>query len=141
MGRIPQSPLEQKEQSVIPSIPITEWLAAGVGLTLIIVAIASLLYHALTKHETPPSIQISVLSIEKQENRYLVRICAKNTGHTTAAQLAIEGIVTPSGGSEERSQLTLDYLPGGSERTAALFFHVDPRTSEFRIRPLGYQDP
>jgi uncharacterized protein (TIGR02588 family) len=70
-----------------------------------------------------------------------VRIRVENAGDTTAAQLAIEGALKPPSGEEEKSEITIDYVPGRSERSGALFFKSNPVNSDLQIRPLGYEKP
>jgi uncharacterized protein (TIGR02588 family) len=73
---------------------------------------------------------------------HLVEVRAINERRATASRLKHEGVlVGRDGAAIERSQTTLDYLPGRSERAGGLFFTRDPRDLDLRLRPPGYVRP
>lgn len=122
-------------------IAFIEWLTAAFGLLTVLAAIGLLSYYAISGSGSHPNVSISVLAIIPQSTGHLVRIRVANAGTMTAAQLAIEGTLSTAGGAEEQSQVTLDYLPGRSEREAGLFFTGDPRKGRLEIRATGFQNP
>jgi uncharacterized protein (TIGR02588 family) len=129
------------DHAAAPDIPVAEWIAAALGLAIVLIAIAFLSYQAIHGASLPPEITVAVRSIEPQQSGYLVQARVINTGRATASQLIVEGTLMTTTGEEQRSQVTLDYLPGGSERRAGLFFTTDPRKGKLQIRAIGYQDP
>ena len=122
-------------------IPPAEWAAAAMGLLIVLAALALLLVEAVRGSESPPHIRVSVLAVEAQEGGYLVRLHVTNRGGTTAAQLVVEGALTPREGETQRSQVTLDYVPARSMRGAGLFFKTDPNKGQLEVRAIGYQEP
>ena len=127
-------------------IPRSEWATAAVGLVIVVAILAALVHRAVFTADTPPKITIKVLAIEAQPSGYLVRTRVTNGGTMTAAQVVIEGVVTAGvvnteSGREERSQVTIDYVPAGSERNAGLMFSMDPRRGQLQVRTVGFQDP
>ncbi len=122
-------------------IPRSEWATAAVGLVIVVAILAALAHRAVFTADTPPKITITVLAIEAQQSGYLVRTRVTNGGTMTAAQVVIEGVVTIESEREERSQVTIDYVPAGSERIAGLMFSMDPRRGQLQVRTVGFQDP
>jgi uncharacterized protein (TIGR02588 family) len=122
-------------------IPTLEWIVGGVGLLLITGVIAFMLYHAITGIDSPPDVNVSVVSIRQNRSGYLVMIKARNYGGTTAEGTVIEGELKKGSQVLERSHTTLDYSPPGSEKELGLFFRQDPRLFQLQIRPLGYEEP
>ena len=133
---------DQEERRQQPQdVPATEWAAALIGVIIISAALIALLYEGAGRSASPPQIRISVLSVEPRERGYLVQMRVANTGTSTAAQLVVEGTLIPGVGQEENRQITIDYVPGGSERRAGLFFTSDPNKGQLEIVAVGYQDP
>ena len=128
------------EETPAQQIPTAEWAIAALGLAIVVVALASLIHEAVSGETSLPEITISVMSIQSRQTGHLVQLQVRNTGEETAAELVIEGVLLTKGG-EERSQITLDYVPGGSKREAGLFFKSNPREADLQIRPLGYRNP
>lgn len=122
-------------------IPLLEWIIGGAGFLLITGVIAFLLFHAITGIDSPPDVNVSVVSIRQNRSGYLVTVKARNYGGSTAEGLVIEGELKQGSRVLERSHTTVDYSPPGSEKQAGLFFTRDPRQFDLQIRPLGYEDP
>ena len=126
-------------------VPRSEWATAAVGLVIVVAMLAALVHRAVFIADTPPKITITVLAIEAQQSGYLVRTRVTNGGTMTAAQVVIEGVVTTElggrSGREERSQVTIDYVPAGSERNAGLMFSADPRRGQLQVRTIGFHNP
>jgi uncharacterized protein (TIGR02588 family) len=115
--------------------------AAAIGLMIVLAALALLLIESVRGSVSPPHIRFSVLAVEAQEGGYLVRLRITNRGGSTAAQLVVEGALTPPDGATQRSQITLDYVPARSVRAAGLFFTSDPSKGHLAVRAIGYQEP
>ena len=122
-------------------IPLLEWIIGGVGFLLITSVIAFLLYHAITGIDSPPDVNVSIVSIQQNRSGYLVRVKARNDGGSTAEGVVIEGELKKGSQVLERSETTVDYSPPGSEKEFGLFFTRDPRQFELQIRALGYENP
>lgn len=118
-----------------------EWIAAAVGAALVFGAVGMMLHEAVTRPDTPPRVEVTVDTVVAQPTGYLVRIRARNRGHSTAAALEIEGELIADTGTVQTSRTTIDYLPERTARTAGLFFEHDPRLFTLRLRAVGYDDP
>ncbi|MDQ3088505.1 MAG: TIGR02588 family protein [Acidobacteriota bacterium] len=121
--------------------PVWEWIIAAVGLILVVAALGTTLYRAVTEESTPPILEISVKAIVPTSNGYLVEFRVKNTGNQTAAALTIEGELKRGAESVETSTASLAYAPANSQREGGLFFTKNPNEFELNIRALGYEKP
>ncbi len=133
---------EKKEnQERQKETPVWEWIIAAVGLILVVAALGTTLYRAVTEESTPPILEISVKAIVPTSNGYLVEFRVKNTGNQTAAALTIEGELKRGAESVETSTASLAYAPANSQREGGLFFTKNPNEFELKIRALGYEKP
>ncbi len=133
---------EKKEnQERQKETPVWEWIIAAVGLILVVAALGTTLYRAVTEESTPPILEISVKAIVPTSNGYLVEFRVKNTGNQTAAALTIEGELKRGAESVETSTASLAYAPANSQREGGLFFTKNPNEFELNIRALGYEKP
>ena len=130
----------QKQQEK-DTIPIWEWIVAGVGLVLVASVIGFLIYEAFTGKRLPPDVKLSVDSVVEIRNGVLVRITAVNEGGMTAEGVIVEAELRSGTEPVERSRTTIDYLPPRSEKRAGLFFTRDPRQLDLQVRSLGYEEP
>ena len=113
-----------------------EWIAAGLGLLLILGVAAVIARDAFNgSADMAPDVEVVVRGQQRVGDRWLVRFDAQNRSPVTAAQVTIEGTL-PGG---ETSTATIDYIPGRSTRGGGLVFSTQPR--DVRLRPLGFQDP
>jgi uncharacterized protein (TIGR02588 family) len=118
-----------------------EWLAAAIGLALLVFAIAVIGSEAIRGESAqPPSIQVKATRIIAQEKGYLVEFEATNATSGTAAAVTIEGELTKATASETATA-TLDYVAGNATVKGGLFFAADPRGGGLQLRALGYQEP
>jgi uncharacterized protein (TIGR02588 family) len=99
------------------------------------------IYNAITASNSPPDIDVALVSVQQNRNGYLAIVLARNHGGSTAKGLVVEGEVTNGAQVLERSQTTLDYAPPKSEKQAGLFFTLDPRRYQLKLRALGYEEP
>lgn len=118
-----------------------EWVAAGIGLVLLLASLGFLLHDAWTGNGQPPAPVVSVVGIEPQEGRFLVRLRVSNRSHETAAALRVEGELRRGGEVVERSDLELEHLPGQSSREGGLFFREDPRALQLVLSARSYRHP
>jgi uncharacterized protein (TIGR02588 family) len=118
-----------------------EWVAAAVSTVLVLAVVGYLLYDAVARPRTPPSVQVRADTVLQADGLWLVRFRAANAGHETAAALKVEGVLMRADSSVETSEAVLDYVPGRSVRHGGLFFRHDPRAYRLELRALGYQEP
>ncbi len=122
--------------------PMLEWAAAGIGLALIIALVFVISREALREREAePPSIEIKLGAIRQSASGYMVAFEAINRANGTAAALTVEGTVASGQQIIERSQATIDYVPGHGRAGGGLFFSHDPRRYALSARATGFQDP
>jgi uncharacterized protein (TIGR02588 family) len=124
-----------------PAVPLLEWIVAGLGVLLVGGAIAFLLYHSMTRGQTPPDLRAVAERVLDLDHGYVVQFRARNEGGSAAAEVTIEGELVAPDGRTERAVAVLDYLPPRSDREGALLFTVDPRQGELRLRATGYAKP
>jgi uncharacterized protein (TIGR02588 family) len=123
------------------AVPLLEWIVGGLGAVLVGGAIAFLVYHSLTRDQTPPDVRVVTQRVLDLQNGYLVQFRASNLGGSAAAELTIEGELAGPDGATEVSDVVLDYLPPRSDREGGLVFSRDPRIGQLSLRATGYAKP
>lgn len=119
------------------STPALEWLAAALGLAMILFVAAVIGREAMAVEQTQlPAIKVNVLAVTPGPTGFVVAFEAVNQTSGTAAAVAIEG---KSG--EETSTATLDYVAGNASAKGGLFFKQDPRGAPLELRAMGFQTP
>lgn len=121
--------------------PLWEWVAAAVGLLLVLACIGYLTWAAMVHDPGDVVPVVELVSVQPQQGRYLARVRVENRGRAAAAALGIRGVLRRDDELVERSRTHLDYLPGRSAREAALFFERDPRQFQLELAPEGFQVP
>jgi len=116
--------------------PLLEWIAAALGLILILAVMAAIARDAFNPGTgLAPDLTVTATRLRPTGTGFLLEFEARNASPITAAQVTIEGKL-PGG---ETSTATIDYVPGRSTRRGGLYFGEDPRGVELRV--LGFQDP
>lgn len=118
-----------------------QWLAAVLGIVLIVGCLSFLIWEGLGRDDAPPDITLTTIGMVPQRDRWLVTIRAVNHAGSTAARLGAVGELREGGQVVETSETTFDYVPAHSEREAGLFFTRDPAKFELRLRAVGYEQP
>src|SRR5690606_14780802 len=67
-----------------------EWVAAGIGTLLVLAAIGTLGYEGIVRPAGPPEIHLTVDSVTRAGEAYVVEFRARNTGPSTAASLVVQ---------------------------------------------------
>jgi uncharacterized protein (TIGR02588 family) len=114
---------------------------AALGLAFVLGSFALMLREAFTGGKPVAELTITVDEILRSNHGYLVSLVIENKGAATAAALVVEGVLSKGGQEVETSVLTVDYVPAGSRRDAALFFAADPGQGDLAVRPKGYVEP
>lgn len=84
---------------------------------------------------------MNVQRIVPSADGWLVEVAAQNLSAATAAAVQIEGELLDGERVIATSQVTLDYVPGNSERRGGLFFREDPQAHGLKVRAMGYAEP
>lgn len=134
---------DKKDRYIRPGAATSkwEWVAAAVGLVLVLGAIGFIAYNALTAESSVPVVTVEHLSTERNAGGYVVEFRARNSGPSTAASLTISGTLYDGSTEIESSEVTLDYLPPRGKRKGGLIFQTDPAEHELRLEAEGYVDP
>lgn len=121
-------------------IPLAEWIVSAIGLLLVGATVGYMGYAALTLEDSPPDIQVEILSVQPVNNGFLARFRATNHGAQPANEVTIVG-EHGEGAEHEESQAVVDFLPAGSEKGGGLFFLRQPAPEGVTVRATGYQEP
>ena len=130
-----------KDQEKLDEAPIWMWGIGLLGLVLILGSIGFALYEAAVGDSSPPDVTVQVAGIVPAQNGFLVEIRVVNNGGETAAGLTVEGELRNGTEIVETSNITIEYVPSRSERQGGLFFTLDPREYDLRLRAKGYETP
>ncbi|QNM82505.1 TIGR02588 family protein [Sphingomonas sabuli] len=126
---------------VTSAIPVLEWVAAGLGLILILGTFAFLAIEGLRGETSPPLLSVRPVSAERSSDAHLIEIEVENTSDRTAAAVTIEAALKSGERDIETSSATFDYVPGKSTRKGGMLFIRDPRHYRLELRVTGYQNP
>ena len=69
-----------------------------------------------------PDVKLSVDSVLRIRNGYLVRVTATNEGGLTAGGVIVEGELRQGAEPVERGEAVIEFLPARSKKRAGLFF-------------------
>ena len=131
-----------KRQSLRGKTPLLEWIAAAIGLLLILFIVAVIGREAVRQKATqPPVIAIQIGAISPAAGGYVVAFEAVNQANGTAVGVEVEGLLKTGPSVIEHSGVTIDYVPGHGRASAGLFFTHDPHSYALTIRATGFQDP
>jgi uncharacterized protein (TIGR02588 family) len=128
-------------RSEAQAIPTLEWIVGGIGFVIVAGVLGFLLYAAITNDNPLPDVKLSVDTVARLRNGYLVQFTAINEGGLTAQGVTVEGELRSGADVVERSETAIEFLPPGSKKSAGIFFSKDPRQFELKLRPLGYEEP
>lgn len=117
-----------------------EWLVGGIGLVLLVALVVFLAREAATT-ATPPDLVARVDSVSRLSSGWLAHVVVRNRGRETAVSVTVEATLAFPAGDTLRSETTLDYVPGKSERSGGLLFDRDPAAGTLTVRATGYQEP
>ena len=120
--------------------PILEWIAAAIGLIVLLATLGFVGSEAFRPDERPPQIVVERLDVHQTADGYLVRVRAINRGGSAAAQVVVEGELK-GGGERETAEATFDFIADHSSREGGLFFESDPRRGDLALRAKGYAAP
>lgn len=118
-----------------------EWAVAALGLVLVLATIGYLVVDAVSGASSPPDPAVTVVAVQPQGQRFLVRIRVANLGGAPAAGLTVEGKLLKGSEVVEQAQVEIQYLPGHSSQQAGLFFDHDPKALELRLGARSYTEP
>ena len=116
-----------------PAVSPLEWFAAALGALIAIGLLALIGFEAATgPNGGPPDLVVEAERPVPVRAGHVVPISVRNLADATAAVVEIVGGLMAGGSAVETSAATVDYVPGGARRRAALMFARDPAA-----RPLN----
>ena len=118
-----------------PQIPALEWAAAAVG-TLVLLAAFAMLAREGLKESEPVRFEAEVTAAETREGQTYVRLTVRNAGGKPAAEVTL----TASAAGESRD-LSVDFLPGGSERVVGLVLPAGVAAEQVAVTFNGWAEP
>lgn len=121
--------------------PALEWLAAALGLALVLFIASYLGYRGLTDGEGQPEPVAEPLGVTQVPGGFLQIVRIHNRGRQTAAQVALLARLEGPGSDGRERRITLDYVPRGSSREAAFLFTSDPRAARLSVEVEGFAFP
>lgn len=127
--------------SVSRQTPLLEWIAAGVGLVLILATLGVIGAEAFRSDGSPPRFSIRAVAVAPTTGGYLMTIEVRNTGQSPAGSVVVEGRLDSPGGEQETSEATFDLVADQSAREGGLYFSRDPRQGRVALRTKSYVDP
>lgn len=124
-----------------PPTPLVEWLAAGVGLFLVVATILLIASEAFMADPSPPQVEVRALEIRSSGPGFLLLVEARNVGGSPAAGVLVEGELERGDAPPETAEASFDFIPDHSARRGGLFFETDPRQGRLSLRAKGYSEP
>jgi uncharacterized protein (TIGR02588 family) len=121
--------------------PLLEWIAAAVGLVVLVGVLGFVGAEAFRPDTSPPQVVVEKLGVERTDAGYLVRVRAINRGGSAAAQVVVEGELEAGAGQPETAEATFDFIADHSSREGGLFFESDPGQGRLTLRAKGYAAP
>lgn len=118
-----------------------QWAAAILGAVTVALVVGILVVDGAAGDGTPPMPSVAVHSEEGYETPtgWVVPATLTNDGSTAAEAVILVATASVSG-SDERSELTVDYAPPGSEVDVAFGFSARPE-GEVEVRVVGFRLP
>ena len=89
-GAPSKTPGRADDRELKYTIPLLEWVVAGLGVLLVGGAIVFLVYHSMTRGRTPPDLRAVAERVLELDHGYVVQFRALNEGGSTAAEVTIE---------------------------------------------------
>lgn len=121
--------------------PLLEWIAAALGALITLALLGFIAWEGVAgSREAPAAVTLEATALHRTPGGYTVEVTARNRTDKTAAAVRFEGALGPQG-AVEKSEATFSYVPGQSERKAALVFSEDPRRHGLTLRVTGYEEP
>lgn len=106
---------------------------------LLIISTVSLLTWQGIRTPDPASFEVVTGEVRGDNGLYYLPMEVSNAGDKSAQNVGVR--VSLEGAGVADADLTIDWLPGRSSRSATSVFSVDPRSYEMSIEITGYQTP
>ncbi len=124
----------RKKAAPLPAPAWLEWAMGGLGLVLVLAALAVIGAGALGPRE-PARLDASLGAVRAAGAVWLAEVEVRNRGDETAAAVEVEGRL-----GDQTASATLDYVPAHGRRRLTLAFDADPRGA-VRLSVPGWSEP
>jgi uncharacterized protein (TIGR02588 family) len=118
-----------------------EWLALTISVVALVGVVGFLVVDAIVDEGRPPSpaVELRVADAYDAPAGWLLPATVRNDGDMAAEKVAVRA-VAEVGGTSEESELTIDYLPSGSNVQVTFGFSAEPE-GEVRVQVVGFRLP
>ena len=118
-----------------------EWVALGVSIAAIVGVVGFLAVDGITDADRPPDPRVELHGDEAYETStgWIVPVTVTNNGDRPAEALVLRAMATVDG-SEEESEVTIDYLPSGTDVEISFGFSTEP-DGEVTVTTVGFRLP
>lgn len=117
-----------------------EWLVLVASVLAIVALVGLLVAEGLRESEPPaPTVELRLDEARQAPSGWIVPATVSNAGDRAAQAVVIEATATIAG-SEETSELEVDFLPAGSSVEVAFAFSAAP-DGEIAVRLVSFREP
>ena len=118
-----------------------EWVVLGISVAAVLGLVGFLVIDGITDEGRPPQPVVDVRPGEAYDTSggWILPATAMNRGDVAAEALALRATATVNG-SEEESEITIDFLPAGSEVEVSFGFTAEP-DGEVTVTVVGFRLP
>lgn len=128
------------QQSLADRTPLTEWVAASLGLVLTLAVVGYTVWEALIRDDGQPRLGIEAQPAIVTPSGYLVPIIVTNASPATAAEVVVAGRLQGPGRFEER-RVRFAYVPGRGQVRGGLVFQAEPEPGAVAYVIEGFVEP
>lgn len=118
-----------------------EWLALAISVVALVGVVGFLVVDAIVDEGRPPSPAVELRMAEAHDtpSGWLLPATVRNDGDIAAEAVVLRATAEVEGTTEE-SELTIDYLPSGSNVQVTFGFSAEPN-GEVRVGVVGFRLP
>jgi uncharacterized protein (TIGR02588 family) len=118
-----------------------EWTVFAASLVVIGVTLALLLTGGTGPRDAPADLRATTGAPVRSSNGFAVPVTIANEGPSTAEEAHVEVALTSGGKELEKAELTIAFVPRGSQREGWVVFHTDPRCCTVSARVVSFEKP
>lgn len=124
----------RKTPAPLPAPAVLEWAMGGLGLLLVLAALAVIAAGAFGPRE-PARLEATLGEVRPAGAVWLAEVEVRNLGDETAASVEVEGRL-----GDQTAFATLDYVPAHGREHLTLAFDADPRGA-VELSVPGWSEP
>ncbi len=96
------------------------------------------MFAGLTSTAKTPTLSAEAGQPEAAGTGFHIPFLVRNEGKASAASVIVEAVILAKTRAEQRSKVTLDYVPAQSKTKGGFVLTQDPPGSPVHVRVLGY---